>query len=263
MIVDSHLHLWNAEASETPWRPGWARFAHSSRFDAADAISAMDEVGVGFAAIIPAAWDVLGNDLIIEASRSYPDRFAAFPSPDLKRRDAEQLASWRDRGARGFRVFFPPSASSSWLRDGRADWFWPAAERAGLPVMVWAPGQTDAIASICRGHPGLRILVDHLNLGMQPRGGEAAREVDVLTGLAAIADVTVKASALPCAGPEALSLLRTVVDAFGPERVFWGSDLGRLGIPYREVVQMVRDSPWGTLGEKELVLGRAFLDWLG
>jgi hypothetical protein len=31
------------------------------------------------------------------------------------------------------------------IADGSASWIWPVAEEAGIPVMMFAPGQTDAI----------------------------------------------------------------------------------------------------------------------
>ena len=39
----------------------------------------------------------------------------------------------------GVRLTFKRSAK--WLTDGTADWFWPAAEKAGLPVMFLASGR--------------------------------------------------------------------------------------------------------------------------
>jgi len=49
---------------------------------------------------------------------------------------ATQLAGWKKQsGMLGLRALFL-GASERWLTDGTSDWFWPAAERARLPVMV-------------------------------------------------------------------------------------------------------------------------------
>ncbi len=40
----------------------------------------------------------------------------------------------------GVRVTFLGPAAA-WLTDGTADWFWPAAEKAGLPVMFLTRGR--------------------------------------------------------------------------------------------------------------------------
>jgi predicted TIM-barrel fold metal-dependent hydrolase len=261
LIVDSHLHLWNADSPSTPWRRGWARHAHGPSFTAEDALREMDLAGVGVAAVMPAAWDTAGNDLVLESARRYPDRFTAFVTPDLREQSAGTLSRWLERGARGVRVMFPPGLDRSWLADGTADWLWPAAADLEIPLMVWAPGQLEAIREVARSTPRVRLVVDHLNLGMDPSAGEAAAEVDRLGALAAEANVSVKVSALPCRESDALPLLRGAVDAFGPDRVFWGSDLGRLQCGYRDAVAMagaaLRD------GERDLVMGDAFLHWLG
>ena len=50
-------------------------------------------------------------------------------------------------------TFLGPSAA--WLTDGAANWIWPAAEKAGLPIMFLAPGRTAVFAPIAERHPGL------------------------------------------------------------------------------------------------------------
>src|SRR5262249_4165608 len=47
----------------------------------------------------------------------------------------------------GLRVSFN-AGQTAWLRDGAADWFWPAAEKAGIPVMFLAPGNLPIFAGI-------------------------------------------------------------------------------------------------------------------
>ena len=57
---------------------------------------------------------------------------------------------------------------------------------------------------------------------------------------------------------------RTVLDAFGSERVFWGSDLSRLSAGgYREAVALVRDHVCHSEAEAAAVLGGSLLHWLG
>lgn len=224
----------------------------------------MATAGVDCAAVMPAAWDVAGNELVLAAAESHPDRFTAFVSPDLRRQvGVPGLAEWRDRGARGIRVMFPPTDGPSWLLDGTADWLWPAACELGMTVMVWAPGLLPSLAEVAT-MPGLDLVIDHLNLGMAPGAEEAVRDVDALCELAALPNVAVKASALPCAGPEGLSLLRRAVGAFGAHRVFWGSDFGRLPCTYAASVEMVAHADFlSDIADRNLVLGDAFAGWIG
>jgi hypothetical protein len=44
----------------------------------------------------------------------------------------------------------------AWLSNGTADWFWPAAEKAGIPVMFLAPGNLPTFARIAERHPRRR-----------------------------------------------------------------------------------------------------------
>ena len=62
---------------------------------------------------------------------------------------------------------------------------------------------------------------------------------------------------------EHLPLVRRVVDAFGPERCFWGSDLSHLPCPYREVVTLFTEE-MKTLSARELewIMGRGLAEWL-
>ena len=55
----------------------------------------------------------------------------------------------------GVRVIFNNDVTIPWLTDGTADWLWPAAEKAGVPVMFFAPGRVSMFARIAERHPQL------------------------------------------------------------------------------------------------------------
>ena len=82
-------------------------------------------------------------------------------------------------------------------------------------------------------------------------------------------NVVVKASALPCYSTESYPYpslhpqVRRVVDAFGPQRVFWGTDLSHLPCPYRQALTLFTEELHDlTATEKEWILGRAIAEWL-
>ncbi len=62
----------------------------------------------------------------------------------------------------GVRLTFHRDVDRPWLTDGTADWFWPEAERHGIPVMVHAPERLARSASSPRDIPALTIIVDHM-----------------------------------------------------------------------------------------------------
>ena len=80
-----------------------------------------------------------------------------------------------------------------------------------------------------------------------------------------------KLSALPCHStqpypfPNLHPSIKAAVEAFGADRLYWGSDLTRLPCPYREAVTLFSDE-LGFLSEAEraAIMGTAlarFLDW--
>jgi len=84
------------------------------------------------------------------------------------------------------------------LESGTADWFWPAAEKAGLPVMFLAPGNTPKFAPIAERHPQLPLIIDHMNLTIEIAKARAIKNaVDEVVALAKYPNVSVKLSSAP------------------------------------------------------------------
>ena len=76
-----------------------------------------------------------------------------------------RVAHWKEQpGMLGMRFTFHTDQQRPWLTDGTADWLWPAAERAGIPLMVLVPGSLDALRGIAERHPGLKLTIDHVGL---------------------------------------------------------------------------------------------------
>lgn len=58
--------------------------------------------------------------------------------------------------------------------------------------------------------------------------------------------------------------IRRVVDAYGPRRVFWGTDLTRLRCPYRQAVTLFTEElDFLSSDGKEWIMGRGIAEWLG
>ena len=83
----------------------------------------------------------------------------------------------------GVRVTFHPP-QWTWLTDGTVDWFWPEAEKHGLPVMFYgAPMQR--FARIAERHPGLPLIADHLGVtGDIVKAGKLSESVGETAALA-------------------------------------------------------------------------------
>lgn len=98
----------------------------------------------------------------------------------------------------GVRLTLTRDRHRAWLSDGTADWFWEAAQRYAIPAMVSVTGSVPKIAEVAGRHPGLRLVIDHLPLPGSVRDVALGPALEPVLTLAPHANVTVKASGLPC-----------------------------------------------------------------
>ena len=55
-----------------------------------------------------------------------------------------------------------------------------------------------------------------------------------------------------------------IYDAFGPRRMFWGTDITRMPCSWKQcVTHFTEELPWLPEPDKELIMGRAMCDWIG
>jgi predicted TIM-barrel fold metal-dependent hydrolase len=191
---------------------------------------------------------------------------------DLKQpANARLVTEWRSQANMlGVRVAFLRDPNLSLLTGERLEWLWAAAESAKVPIMLLAPGLERQIDRVAAAHPGLRLVLDHCNLDPRVTYEDLAAAVEPLLGLATRPNLAVKASALACWTTDPYPFvalhepIERVVEAFGPRRVFWGSDLTRLRCTYTEYVRLFTDElPFLNDEDKEWVMGRGLVEWLG
>lgn len=165
VITDSQVHIWGADTPDRPWPPGRAHQAQKPYPITEDMLrNAMDEAGVARVVIVPPSWEGDRNDLALEAARLHPGRFAVMGRLAVEKPESRALvAGWRKQpGMLGLRFTFHTDLQKPWLTDGTADWLWPAAEKAGVPVMVFVPGSLPVVDGIAGKYPGLKLVIDHL-----------------------------------------------------------------------------------------------------
>jgi predicted TIM-barrel fold metal-dependent hydrolase len=231
MIVDAQVHLWKANTADRPWPPN--RVAQQPEpFTIEKLVSMMDEAGVDRVVIVPPSWEGDRNDYALEAVRRYPARFAIMGRiPLTEPKAAAQFPDWKKQaGMVGIRVTFHPP-QWTWLTDGTADWFWPAAEKNGLPVMFYGAPMAH-FARIAERHPQLQMIADHLGVtGDIAKSGKLTEAVGETASLAKYPNVSVKLSTTPFYSSEPYPFrdmtvhTRRLFDAFGPRRCYWGTDL--------------------------------------
>lgn len=272
MIVDAQVHIWAAESADRPWIEGGSGLAQKPYPVTAEmVIEGMDEAAVDRVVLVPPSWEGDRNDVVLDATSHYPDRFGAMGRLSLTDPASRDLvADWRKQpGMLGMRFTFHRPEQRVWLTDGTAEWLWTAAEAAGIPLMVFLPGSVPAIDAVAERHPGLRLVIDHLALARGVDAEAFAGLPDVLR-LGRHPNVAVKASALPLYSSEPYPFanihgyIRQVYDAFGPQRMFWGTDWTRLPCSWHEAITLFTDElPWLSEDDKEWIMGKAICEWLG
>ena len=130
----------------------------------------MDAAGVTRAILVPPSWEGDRNDVVLAAAQRYPDRFAVMGRISLEAPEsrAEFLPLARTKGMLGLRFTFHTKEQQKLLTGGAADWLWPAAAAAGVPLMVHPPHSLPLIDAIAARYPNLRLVIDHLGL-MRPK----------------------------------------------------------------------------------------------
>jgi L-fuconolactonase len=236
-IIDSQVHIWAENTPARPWAPNMEGRAHLAEpLSAERLLGMMAEAGVDAAILVPPSLEGDRNDLCLAAARTFSDRFAVMGRIDFTKPESRAaLATWRDQpGMLGLRLTFHRPDTRPQLTNGTADWLWPAAEKHAVPLMVHAPERLPVLAEIAARHPGLTLIVDHMGFGRETMDANAPAGAARVAALARYTNVFVKVSALPCFSSEPYPFrnlnepLRHVIEAFGPRRCFWGTDLSRM-----------------------------------
>ncbi len=272
MIIDAQVHIWSEDTPNRPWYDPAGTLP--SPFGYEDLRQQMAMAGVDAAVLVPPDWAGGRPELALEGTRKYPTCFSVMGRIDLTDpANAAQLADWTARpGMLGLRLAFQKEHQKAWLDDGTADWFWPEAEKHGLPLMLFAPGRHRRIAEIARAHPRLRIIIDHMGLNRE-QDTAAAAGIEALIPLAGLDNVAVKVTSLPLYSTEPYphrnlhQPLARLIAAFGPERAFWGTDLTRIWYlieSYRHCVTLFTEELDFLSGDDlDWVMGRGVARWIG
>ena len=272
MIADGQVHIWKVNTPERPWTSFFVPAHRAQPLSARELLEEMDSAGVQRGLLVVPPWEGSRNEFPIEAARGHPERLAVAGGVAVECPESKALIpEWKAcSGMLGMRLTFHTPQRQAWLTDGTGDWLWPAAERAGIPLMVLVPGSLPIVDHIAERHPGLKLCVDHLGLKGGLKDDAAFADLPELLALAKRPNIVVKAGALPCYSSQPYpyrglhTYLERVFDAFGPNRIFWASDFTRLTSTYRQCITLFTEElSFLSAGDKQLIMGRAMCAWLG
>ena len=271
-IIDSQMHIWQANSPEQPWPQG-AVSLQGEPFSAEEALAVMDAAGVQRTILVPPSWVGIQNATALAAAHKWPDRFAVIGRFDQTQPNAparlEELR--RVPGLLGLRMLLNTPAAMTLIDDPALSWFWAQCEDSGIPLAFFMPMTAPALAPLAARYPKLRMIVDHS--GRNPRGAKDAAAwegLDAMLELARFPNIAIKVSSLPCFSsapysfPSLHAPIRAMRDAFGAERLIWGSDKTRLDWPYEDNIRLFTEGlDFLTATEREWILSKSAMQWFG
>ena len=193
--------------------------------------------------LVQPTWYGLDHTYIIDCIARAPGQYVgtgvvpavsdvSLPPPD------RAMLSLSERGIRAFRIRGGSTRadfrrSTRWMDYPGYDAMFETAANHGLALsFLVGPDDLPEIDRMCSRYPDTRVVIDHM-AGIRVRGGRfPAEQVEALCRLARHREVTVKLGPFHVLSEQEppfldlLPLLRRVIDAFGPDRCMWETDVG-------------------------------------
>ena len=255
-FVDAHVHIWTNDFSKYPLAPGFTvQDMDPKVFLPETILSYAKPVGVTRVVLVQMSYYGFDNSYMLLAIKSRPEVFRGIAVVDWKSEAPD--ASMRElakHGVRGFRIYagspLPPDrdrvtepSPAEWLNgEGFEKMFRCGADEGLAMCTLVNPNELPALDRQCEKFPHTPVIVDHLaRIGMTGEIMDA--DIRALCALARHPQVKVKVSAFYALGKakpphlDLAPLIRRVYEAFGPQRLMWGSDC-----PFQTVHETYDDS---------------------
>jgi predicted TIM-barrel fold metal-dependent hydrolase len=255
--IDAHAHVWSDDLAKYPLGP-WATKADMkpATFTADELLAVVQPYGVDRVVLIQhAPLHGYDNSYILDCAKQYPGVFSVVAminerTPNLR----ERLRDLRDEGARGIRIGAGKHADRTlnvdppnWLKAPGMQLLWEHAAELGVAICPLVfPGQLDSLDPMCEQFPDTTVVIDHFgHIDM-----DKPETVASLTRLARHRNVYVKVSAFYKFGDKKAPyedvepMVMKMVDAFGPGRLMWASDLPyqlNNGNNYEDAIGLMKD----------------------
>ena len=248
MIVDAHTHIMCPDRDRYPVQPiGLGSSWWESGGDVTELRSAMDTNGIDRAVLVQ-SMAVYQSDCscAVDTAAADPQRFTLVTGVDMDDDDpAATVRAHAELGATGVRLMAFRSRSSAWMTDGRGAEVWAAAAETGVVIVAMGgPEQFEDLAALCASEPRARVAVDHA-------GSFRRRDDSGLVHLARTASVHLKVTTTNFEAPDAREWFEGLVDAYGADRLCWGSDFPQNTMrPYSAMLELARAATVGLSDEQ-------------
>lgn len=253
-LVDSHHHVWDLSVRDQEWITGDALAPIRRNFSLDDLAPEARAAGVT-ATVLVQTVTIADETPEFLALAAHSDLVAGVVGwTDLTRPDAaDTLAELRQlpggRRLVGIRHQVQGEVDPQWLlrpdvRRGLA-----AVAAAGLAYdLIVLPHQLPACIKAAREHPELTFVLDHVGKppiasgALEPWAADVRALADLPNTVCKLSGLVTEADLSAWTVDDLRPYAGTVLDAFGPDRLMFGSDwpVCRLAATYAEVVDVAR-----------------------
>jgi len=271
-VVDTHMHVWSDDPEQFPFsHPFNPDFNHPPTSAPVEMLlEDMDQNGVTHSILVQCIYHGWDNRYVAECGKAHPDRFRVQGLIDPEQADvAETLEHWMSEyGLSGMRlnpIYY--QGHDEWLDSPAHLALWKKAQELGAVFnMFIASEQLPRLAGMAQQFPDVPVLIDHV---AYVKANGTNTELDKLLALASLPNVSVKVSELQSIAPsrkypytDAHNLVKRVYDAFGPDRLLWGTGFpGAARAHYKcptlkQELDLIRtELPYLTAEDKPKILG--------
>jgi len=265
LMIDSHVHVWKTDP-RYPYAKD--RKTPPQDFTAEMLLDLMAANGVArtvIVQIIHYRWD---NRYLADVLRQYPDKFQGIcrVNPEDPAAPEHLARLTTEDGFRGVRLSPSDKADGDWIRGPLMKLLWRQAADLKVPMTILAaPSRMPDLITWIEQNPELTVVIDH----MADSPLNQPDELNKLLALARYPHVYVKISHMwslsqqPYPYSDAARQVKQVFDAFGPQRLMWGTDwpicLNKLS--YAQAVALYRDHlAWLSPQDRQQILYKTVQD---
>jgi len=265
-FIDAHVHVWTDDLERYSPAPGFTRADMAPpTFPPEELLAHCRPSGVDRVVLVQMSYYGTDNSYLLDTIARRPGVFRGVAVVDHQAPGpAEELSRLWEGGVRGLRLQPGGAGPAAWLSGEAEQRLLRLAGELGLVVCpLMGPEYLPAIGRAAEAFPGTTFAIDHLaRIGAgEPVRGE---QVEALCALARRPNVLVKVSAFYALGEkrpphdDLRPLIRRVTEAFGAERLMWGSDcpFQVLEETYEDSIALIRDRlGFVSSGEVGAILG--------
>ena len=236
-FIDIHPHIISDDEKRYPPAPLFGKRSDWSQerpSTVESLIAAMDAAGVAKAAVVHSSTTYgFDNSYVVDGCNQYPDRLVAVGSVDMLADDvAATIKGWAGKGLAGLRIFTGGSTKDfdpSELDNPKSFKAWEMLAELGLPMCIQTgPIGLPQVAMLARKFPGVNIILDHLGRPDVLDGPPYANAASLFE-IADIPNIFMKLTPrifgdVKKDKASAETFFPRVVEAFGTQRMAWGSN---------------------------------------